>query len=91
MGYVVTILLVAVPTFLAVVAPRRTPLQARLSFLGGLVVNEMPLWPDTPGYRFGGYRDRRAGRSGLRGCGRGSGRRRGRSVCCRCSEARGRR
>lgn len=45
MGYVVTILLVAVPTFLAVVAPRRTPLQARLSFLGGLVVNEMPLWP----------------------------------------------
>lgn len=45
MGYVVAILLVAVPTFLAVVAPRRTPLQARLSFLGGLVVNEMPLWP----------------------------------------------
>ena len=45
MGYVVTILLVAVPTFLAVVAPRRTPIQARLSFLGGLVVNEMPLWP----------------------------------------------
>lgn len=45
MGYVVTVLLVAVPTFLAVVAPRRTPLQARLSFLGGLVVNEMPLWP----------------------------------------------
>lgn len=44
MGYVVAVLLVAVPTFLAVVAPRRTPLQARLSFLGGLVVNEMPLW-----------------------------------------------
>lgn len=45
MGYVVTVLLVAAPTFLAVVAPRRTPLQARLSFLGGVVVNEMPLWP----------------------------------------------
>lgn len=45
MGYLVAVLVVAVPTFLAVVAPRRTPLQARLSFLGGLVVNEMPLWP----------------------------------------------
>lgn len=45
MGYVVTILLVAVPTFLALVAPRRIPLQARLSFLGGLVVNEMPPRP----------------------------------------------
>lgn len=45
MGYVVTVLVIAVPTFLAVVAPRRTPLQARLSFLGGLVVNEMPVWP----------------------------------------------
>lgn len=45
MGYLVAVLVVAAPTFLAVVAPRRTPLLARLSFWAALVVNEVPLYP----------------------------------------------
>lgn len=45
MGYLVTVLLVAVPAYLAVAAPRRTAILARLSFLAGVALNELPLYP----------------------------------------------
>ena len=38
-------LVVAVPTFFAVFAPRRTPLLARASFWLGIAINELPFYP----------------------------------------------
>lgn len=45
MGYLVAVLVVAVPTLFAVAAPRRKPLLAALSFWLGLAINEAPLYP----------------------------------------------
>jgi acetyl esterase/lipase len=39
------VLVVAVPTFFAVFAPRRTPLLARASFWLGIAINELPFYP----------------------------------------------
>jgi hypothetical protein len=39
------VLLVAVPTFFVVFAPRRTPLLARASFWLGIAINEFPFYP----------------------------------------------
>lgn len=45
MGYLITVLLLAVPTFFALVAPHRTPPLARASFWMGIALNELPLYP----------------------------------------------
>jgi hypothetical protein len=39
------VLVVAVPTFFALFAPRRTPLLARESFWLGIAINEHPFYP----------------------------------------------
>ena len=44
-GYLITVLVVAVPTFFALFAPRRTPLLARASFWLGIAINELPFYP----------------------------------------------
>jgi acetyl esterase/lipase len=41
-GYLVTVLLAALPTFFAFAAPRRTALLARASFWLGIAINELP-------------------------------------------------
>lgn len=45
MGYLITVLLMAVPTFFALVAPHRTQLLARVSFWLGIALTELPLYP----------------------------------------------
>ena len=44
-GYLIGVLVVAVPTFFALSAPRRTPLLARASFWLGIAINELPFYP----------------------------------------------
>jgi acetyl esterase/lipase len=44
-GFLITVLVVAVPTFFALFAPRRTPLLARASFWLGIAINELPFYP----------------------------------------------
>jgi acetyl esterase/lipase len=44
-GYLIGVLVVAVPPFFALFAPRRTPLLARASFWLGIAINELPFYP----------------------------------------------
>lgn len=45
MGYLVAVLVVAVPTVFAVFAPSGSPVLARVSFYCGVALNELPLYP----------------------------------------------